>query len=479
MSSNKDEAYESGTRDRLEITSEEKILSDVGAERAILACIMKDPTRMLDASTKLMTDDFFEEESRYLYAIILKIYTKNGGKNCFYDITSLRSLARDGGKEEDFLIKTGHEYIEYLTVVKDSLTQLENFDSYVTRVIDLSVKRKLIKANDRFKEEILKSTKTSEELMVQERLELDTLFVNNSASGSKFKSLGDTAGTFIKNAMSAKKTILGIPTLFKELDSTIEGLKRKNLVIVSAAKKTGKSAFLLNIGLNVGVRQKIPTLMISTEMSDEEILARALANLSNVKEKDILKGSLTDRDRIYLDNAQALFENGKFYHTFCPAFTLEKVIGIIRRFVNNIVGMREDGTPKDCLIVFDYIKMPQGSTSTSKDAKEYKLLGELTNGLKIEAGLLDIPILAACQTNRGGDVANSYEITWYCNTFAILENKSKKELEKDQMNSVYLGNQRLRITDNRGGDEHYEGIDLDFNKPTLLYQEIEKEKPKN
>ncbi len=457
----------------LTLTEEDRKLSDVGTEKAILACIMKEPSKMIEASVKIRPDDFFEDETRYLFSIMLGIFNKKSGKDCHYDITTLRSTAKDYGKEEDFLRKTGKEYIEYLTIVKESMVDLASFEPYIERVASLSLKRRLLRASENFRNNILESNDSPEELLVKERIEIDTLFSSSTNNGNQLVKLGDSALKFIEDSMTEKKKILGIRTMLPGLDRTIEGLRRKNLVIVSAAKKTGKSVFLMNIGLNVGVRQKLPTLMISTEMSDEEMLSRALANLSMVKEKDIQKGNLGEAEAKRVFSAERTFKQGNFYHVFLPGFTIEKIIGFIRKFVNNIVGFKEDGRPNDCLVIFDYIKMPQAGLSGSKEVKEYKELGEITNNLKILAGTLDIPILAACQTNRGGEVANSFEITWYCNTFMILENKSKKELEKNEMNKIYAGNQRLRITDNRGGEENHEGIDLDFDRPILTYQEMD------
>ena len=116
--------------------------------------------------------------------------------------------------------------------------------------------------------------------------------------------------------------------------------------------------------------------------------------------------------------------------------------------------------------------MPQAGTGSTKEEKEYKILGQFADALKILAGDLDIPVLTACQTNRAGEVANSYELTWFCNTFMELTAKSDKELQNDLEAGVYLGNQRLKIVDNRGGAEDHDGINLDYNGAVLKYNEV-------
>ena len=112
--------------------------------------------------------------------------------------------------------------------------------------------------------------------------------------------------------------------------------------------------------------------------------------------------------------------------------------------------------------------MPQSGLSFAADQKEYKVLGLLADSLKTLAGNLDIPILTACQTNRAGETANSYELEWFCNTYMTLKNKSQKQLN-DEGNSK--GNQILVVKASRGGDEN-QGIDFDYRKPILTYAEI-------
>lgn len=451
---------------------EDRLLSDPGTENGILACLMTEPAKMVDAAIKLKPEDFCEEEAKYLFSIMLAIYNKKNGKNCHYDITTLRSIAKESGKEEDFLAKTGKEYVEYLNLVQKSMVRLEMFESYTDRVASLSVKRKLYRKNEEFKRTILESDKSPEELMTQERAEIDNLFVTTANHGNKLENLGDGALGFIEDVMVQKRPILGIPTKFPVLDKTIEGLKRKNLIIISAHKKTGKTAFLMNIGVNVGVYQQIPTLMISTEMSNREIMSRVMANLSQLKEVDILKGNVTTTpDKNKLLEAEKKFKEGKLYHAEMRGFTVEKVVALVRKFVNNTVGYDDSGKVKDCLVIFDYIKMPSSTSEAMRD-KEYKVLGMMADSLKELAGDLDIPILTACQTNRSGEIANSYEITWFCNTFCILQKKTDKELEKDKMNGVITGNQRLKIMDNRGGTTNEDGINFDYDGSRLTYIEI-------
>lgn len=447
-------------------------LSDEGIERAILASLMKDSSKMIDCSGRLKPTDFVNENNQYLFEIMNALYQKHKSK-CSFDISSMMSRAEAIGAKDKFLEKSGgEEYIEYLNIIKNSMIDINRFDQYLIRIIELSTKRKLLKNAEDFKKELIESDLSSDELAVKERESIDSILLDSNTKELEVINLGIDAEEYIKKALSVKKDIIGIPTTFQTLDKKIEGLRRGTLTIISAPKKTGKTAFLMNIGINIGVKKRIPTLMISTEMSNEEIMWRVISNLSKVPQNKIIKGFLTkeEEQKVYYGIDELRF--GKFHHITIRGFNLEKIIGVVRKFVNTHVGYDAHDKVKECLILFDYIKMPSGETKSNKDLKEYKLLGMLADGLKILAGDLEIPILTACQTNRAGDVANSYELTWFCDTFMELSKKSKKQIDIDKANGVYKGNQILKITANRGAEEDLEGIDFEYIGEILKYNEI-------
>lgn len=456
------------------VVPRENLLVDEGIERAVLTCLMKQPVLMVECSLKVKDEDFVNENNRYLYSIMASVYAKAGGKNCDFDITTLVSLAKQKGVEEDFIRKSGgNQYIEYLLIVKDSMVSLEKFHTYIQRLTDLTTKRKLLLETEEFKQNLLDSDLSPEELIVWQQAKISNLLLSSANNRQEIKNLTYGLDKFIKEISETKKDLIGLSTGYKELDKYLEGLRRKTLTIICAPRKTGKTAFMTNIGVNVGIRSKVPTLMISTEMSDEEIMGRILSGLSHIYQNKLIKGQVNEGDKKFLNQAVDKFKNGNFYHLTMRDFTSEKISGAVRKFVQDKVGFHPDGRTKDCLVLFDYIKLPQSeSNNKAKDLKEHKVLGQISDSLKILAGDLDIPILTACQTNRGGEVASSYELTWYCDTFAELTKKPQKEIDRDKNNGEYNGNQRLKIVAQRAGEENHEGIDFDYNGAILTYTEI-------
>ena len=118
----------------------------------------------------------------------------------------------------------------------------------------------------------------------------------------------------------------------------------------------------------------------------------------------------------------------------------------MRRWLVKEVGLHESGTAKECLIIYDYLKL-MDSQGLSKDLKEYQLLGFMMTGLHNFAVRYKIPILAFIQLNKDGitrettDTASgSDRIIWLCSNFTIFKEKSDEEVAEDGPNE---GNRKL------------------------------------
>ncbi len=120
--------------------------------------------------------------------------------------------------------------------------------------------------------------------------------------------------------------------------------------------------------------------------------------------------------------------------------------------------MNHQGKAKDCLIIYDYLKIME-SSEIRGDLKEYQLLGFLMTSLHNFAIRYEVPVLAFVQLNRDGitkestDTASgSDRIIWLCSNFTIYKRKSDEEIAKDGPEN---GNRKLVPVIAR----HGEGLD--------------------
>jgi hypothetical protein len=124
------------------------------------------------------------------------------------------------------------------------------------------------------------------------------------------------------------------------------------------------------------------------------------------------------------------------------------------------------------LVIFDYIKLDTSLDQNQlKNRREDQILGDLTNSLKLTAGKLNIPILAACQINtRSLKVADSDRIERYCNNLIEFREKTVKELEQAGDHREY-GTHWLTNWKTRAGGRVRTPVR--FWKPCNLIQEAE------
>ena len=99
--------------------------------------------------------------------------------------------------------------------------------------------------------------------------------------------------------------IPGLSTGLRDLDTKINGLNKSDLLLVAARPAMGKSAFALNIGVNVAKKYKKTVAIFNLEMSREQLAMRLLANESFVELQKLATGKLSEEEWTKLCMASA------------------------------------------------------------------------------------------------------------------------------------------------------------------------------
>ena len=81
----------------------------------------------------------------------------------------------------------------------------------------------------------------------------------------------------------------GIPSGFPSLDKITGGWQNGDLIVIGSRPYVGKTAFGLNVAINVAMNMHIPVMYYSLEMSTEYIAKRLLYSHANAE------GNIADR----------------------------------------------------------------------------------------------------------------------------------------------------------------------------------------
>lgn len=164
------------------------------------------------------------------------------------------------------------------------------------------------KANDMFKQEadfneIISSLNDHTEMIISQRK------TNKIYNATEILSDG------IENLDDRRKKgggISGISTGFSELDNAINGLRKKEMVIIAGSTSMGKSTFVNNIAINVAKENKY-VAMFSLEMAKEQIAEKLLSTITLIEADKIAKAKVSGID---IDDMKRTINANKYLENF-------------------------------------------------------------------------------------------------------------------------------------------------------------------
>jgi replicative DNA helicase len=179
----------------------------------------------------------------------------------------------------------------------------------------------------------------------------------------------------------------GVPTGFKDLDDTLAGLQRSNLIILAARPGIGKTTLALNIARYLAVEKKLPVGFFSLEMSREELVDRLLVEQADIDAWKLKTGKLSEDDFTKLSNAMGELAEAPLFIDDTPALSILEMRTKARRL------QVESGVN---LLIVDYLQLAR-SRQLENRVQE---VSEISQGLKNLARELKVPVLAVSQLSR-------------------------------------------------------------------------------
>ena len=212
----------------------------------------------------------------------------------------------------------------------------------------------------------------------------------------------------------------GITTGFNNIDKFTGGWQETDLVIVGGASSMGKTSLALAFAFNASFYGKVPTVLFSYEMSNQQLLSRLISSDSGIDNKWILKGSLDQSELGRIHESAGRIEKTPIYIDDCNNSSLRYLINKIRQYVI---------TKKVKLVMVDYLQLV---SNNKKGRSREQEVSEVARALKNVAKELKITIIALSQLNRGvGQRAESRP------TIADLRESGEIEQAADMVVLIY------------------------------------------
>ena len=423
-------------------------ISDIQAEAGIIATIIRHPEFVLNISY-MKPGYFFSVENGCMYWCVQQLVEEGVTKIDALNLqTALNSNLAVKKKVEEFNLTNIEEFVELSQyAARDTL---EEYKMLVNNVITMA-----------FKRELNKSAIEIQRCCFNEDFSVDQL---NTLANDK---LSDLASKFIIGTESVRfgekirdvwqricenrnpNGTVGFPSKIPEFSKYFTFCK-KELVLLSARMKKGKSSYFMNEIIHLSVNNNVPALMIDTEMSDEQFTKRAIANLSGVDVRRVENGSYSNEEAAKIEAAIEKLERAPFVHEYMPdGYNQAKIEALCQQWKHKM---------NIEFVVYDYMKCDDDASAFEVSNK----LGSMCDFLKNRiAGKLDVAVLAGAQLNRQNDVGSSDKIEMYCSTSIRWFEKDADMLAKDGLD---CGNYGASIVLNRNGAQTGDDyIDILFN----------------
>lgn len=479
------------------LEKEEAQIYDTGTERAFLACIMKEPKLMHEASHLVTIHDLYNKFTKGVYQVMLYLYKRQSKEKAeaSYDTMSMLAVAKSlgEGKEENMLSLVGG--LDHLQSIESAPIKIGSFKQYISILLEKSAKVQAYRKARGIQLKAINQAPVDRATFVSE-IQQEMFDMSTVHGGDRnIIKLGEEAERFLGEMVENKKAgRCGIrATFMPKIMRVLNGFRGGNLIIIYARPKTGKSAMFLNIAVDVACEQNIPVLYLDTEMSKNEQLSRAMSRWAGVEEWDITNGTFED-DPEKMNKVQAIAQKLKgspFYYASAMGITKEEVVSLIRQFKVQFVGEELVGgrmKTKPCLIVYDWIKV-NDSNQISRNTQEWQTLGYIATAIKNVATELDIPVVAGAQSNRGGAaqgvtgksaehsstfLAGSDRMAQYCTCLIWLRwlRESEQKLV-DKIDPEFYYNQMMHVIMQRGGPTCQEGVPFFYEGKKITYHEVD------
>ena len=349
------------------------------AEQAVLGSILIDSRCLTDVIGILRAEDFSLQQNREIYETI---YTMFNFSQTIDPVTVLDKMKELGVYRED-----SRSYILQLMEITPTAA---NAVRYANIVRDKSMLRGLADAASDISETVYNGVGTPAEIL--ESAEKKIYALRKGERGDSLEHIGTTLHKVfdrLTELSQSDSTIPGLSTGMRDLDVKINGLNKSDLILLAARPAMGKTAFALNLCLNVAKKYKQTVAMFSLEMSREQLIMRLLANESFVELQKLLTGKLSEEEWSKLCMASSALSQTDIRVDDNPAITVAEMNAKCRRVEN--LGM----------VIIDYLQLMNGSGYGKGGDSRVNVVSEISRSLKIMAKELNVPVICLSQLSRG------------------------------------------------------------------------------
>lgn len=407
----------------------EKLPNNIEVEKTVLGAMMLSYEGLLNASSWLVKEDFFDLKHQIIFEVMLDIQDKHlpvDIKTVTEALINRKELEKIGG-------------VEYLQELCDSIVSLSSVDHYIHIVQDQSYLRNLLLTM----EGIITDYNENEIEDIGTFIGEAARLVDKAAEKRRIssfltsKEVTDKVRTILKTQKQASEDgVTGVTTGYRKLNQLTHGFQKSDMIILAARPSVGKTALGLNLTFNAASKTNTPVAIFSLEMPSEQLALRLLANRSCVDLGKIQTGMLTKKEQVAVERALDELAETKLFIDDTPGIKLMDILAKSRKLKTEY--------PDLSLIMIDYIGLI--TTGAKKIESRQLEVSEISRSLKELARELKVPILVISQLSRAVESRAGKKVPM----LSDLRESGSIEQDADQVLLIYR-------------EDYYKSIGVDTN----------------
>ncbi len=372
---------------------------DIDAEEAVIGSLLIDGAAIYKIATFLQQEDFYHEQSQWVYGACLSLYQHDEAIN---QITVAQELAR----QQKLEACGGAAHLSYLISICPTSLDIEHYAQIVYR---LSVMRQMISAGDHIAAIGYEAGPDVEDSLGRAE---SILFKLRRGQGARdLTHIRQVLDKYFEVAPTSPEEcpeeLPYVLSSYRGLDELLGGFQRSDLVIVGGRPSMGKTSLALSIARNAAVEHGACLALFSLEMARDSLVLRLLSSESGVnsrrvrlhteynKEREEGVGWEDEERRIM--EATGVLSESAIYVDDTPMLRMAEMRGKAVR-LNSERGID--------FIIVDYLQLMLGDRKFDNRVQE---VSEISRSLKGLARELNVPVLAVSQLSRAPEGRASHE----------------------------------------------------------------------
>lgn len=411
---------------------------NIEAEKSVLGSILLDRDSINRVVDFLSPPDFYNRSHQLIFEAMAKLYEKNEPIDLLTVTNKLEAMnAMDTAG--------GASYLASLFTAVPTSAHIANYARIVQRK---KILRDLIDASHNIIELGYQEEEDLENIL--DMAEQKLFRVSQKSIQQEFSHIKHSLEEAFERLDRLHKgdgALRGVSTGFYDLDNTLAGLQKSDLIVLAARPSLGKTTLAMDIARNVAKKENKPVGIFSLEMGKEQVIDRLIAAEAGVGLWKLRTGRL-----------RADGENDDFHKIAVALDTLSSVpifiedaasptILQMRAMARRLQAVQDLG-----LIVVDYLQLIQPRNGYESMVQQ---VSEISRSLKSLARELNVPVLALSQLSRAvearpdqrpklSDLRESGSIEQDADVvlFIYREDKVKRDSDKKNIAEIIIAKHR-------------------------------------